>query len=145
MKHWVERGADPSKLVMGIPFYGQTFTLANPLQNGLRAPVSKNGDAGPVTRQRGMMAYFEICKIGKYRSGVICSALCQVEFVCVKHTMHRLLFPVRERVVTIPCLPCSSHPRLEQGRGRQGRDRAIRTQGRPVVQLRGPRLRHQKS
>nr|XP_027218101.1 probable chitinase 10 isoform X3 [Penaeus vannamei] len=63
MKHWVERGADPSKLVMGIPFYGQTFTLANPLQNGLRAPVSKNGDAGPVTRQRGMMAYFEICKI----------------------------------------------------------------------------------
>lgn len=66
MKHWVERGADPRKLVMGIPFYGQTFTLSNPAQNGLRAPVSTNGDAGPVTRQRGMMAYFEICKIGKY-------------------------------------------------------------------------------
>lgn len=84
MKHWVERGADPTKLVMGIPFYGQTFTLANPLQNGLRAPVSKNGNEGPVTHQRGMMAYFEICKTGKYDTkaewrGVICSVLCQLE------------------------------------------------------------------
>ncbi|KAG7164862.1 chitinase 10-like 5, partial [Homarus americanus] len=40
LKHWVERGADPGKLVMGIPFYGQTFTLTNPSQNGLNAPVS---------------------------------------------------------------------------------------------------------
>ncbi|XP_068222684.1 probable chitinase 10 isoform X2 [Palaemon carinicauda] len=63
MKHWVSKGADKSKLIMGIPFYGQTFTLANPGQNSLNAPVTSGGESGPFTKQRGMMAYFEICKL----------------------------------------------------------------------------------
>lgn len=50
---------------MGIPFYGQTFTLGNQAQNGLNAPVIRGGDPGPITKQRGMLAYFEICQKGE--------------------------------------------------------------------------------
>lgn len=66
MDFWVQKGADPRKLVMGISFYGQTFTLVNPAQSGLNAPVATGGEPGEFTTQRGMMAYFEICKKGGY-------------------------------------------------------------------------------
>lgn len=65
MNYWVKKGADPSKLVMGIPFYGQTFTLTNPAMNGLGDSVVNGGDPGLATLQRGMMAYFEICEAGE--------------------------------------------------------------------------------
>ncbi|XP_076042458.1 putative chitinase 10 isoform X2 [Oratosquilla oratoria] len=62
ISYWIKKGADPSKLIFGIPFYGQTFQLANPSNNGLNAPVVGPGEAGPITLQAGMMAYFEICE-----------------------------------------------------------------------------------
>ena len=64
LEDWVRRGADRSKLVMGIPFYGQSFRLANPGQTGLKAPVSGPGDAGPITMQQGMISYMELCQRG---------------------------------------------------------------------------------
>ncbi|MPC08479.1 putative chitinase 3 [Portunus trituberculatus] len=67
MNYWVGKGADPGKLVMGIPFYGQTFTLADSRNNGLNAQVTNGGDPGPATLQRGMMAYFEICQAVRTR------------------------------------------------------------------------------
>lgn len=65
LEHWVKNGADRSKLVMGIPFYGQTFLLANSFQNGLNAPVTGPGEAGPITLQKGMLSYMELCQKGK--------------------------------------------------------------------------------
>lgn len=50
---------------MGIPFYGQTFKLANSFQTGLNAPVVGSGDAGPITLQKGMLSYMELCKKGE--------------------------------------------------------------------------------
>jgi chitinase len=37
MHYWIEKGADPRKLVMGMPTYGQSFTLEKDSNNGLNA------------------------------------------------------------------------------------------------------------
>lgn len=59
--HWIESGASRDKLVMGIPLYGQTFSLASVNVHGLNAPAYGAGEAGPYTRQGGVLAYYEIC------------------------------------------------------------------------------------
>ncbi len=60
MKYYVEKGADPKKLVMGIPMYGQAFSLANPSENGLNAKAPQRGLQGPFTRAAGFLAYYEV-------------------------------------------------------------------------------------
>jgi len=62
LNYWMELGADASKIIMGIPMYGQSFTLDNPNENGLNAKARGPGTAGEFTRQGGFLAYYEICK-----------------------------------------------------------------------------------
>ena len=54
------KGAPANKLVMGMPFYGQAFTLDDEANNGLNAKGTK-GQPGKFTRQAGFLAYYEIC------------------------------------------------------------------------------------
>ena len=61
MRFWMESGAPKSKLVMGMPLYGQAFTLQKESVNGLNAPAPRKGLAGPYTRAAGFLAYYEIC------------------------------------------------------------------------------------
>lgn len=58
---WTGLGADLSKLIMGIPFYGKSFALANPSNNGLNAPTTGPGNAGQYTGEAGTLSYYEIC------------------------------------------------------------------------------------
>lgn len=46
MQYWMKLGAPPKKLVMGMPLYGQTFTLADPKNNGLNVKAPGPGEAG---------------------------------------------------------------------------------------------------
>ena len=58
--HWLKLGADPKKLILGIPLYGRTFTLKG-AETGIGAPVvGKGGEAGPITRMVGMLGYNEV-------------------------------------------------------------------------------------
>uniref|UniRef100_A0A182LZU2 Chitinase n=1 Tax=Anopheles culicifacies TaxID=139723 RepID=A0A182LZU2_9DIPT len=59
--YWIEQGADPRKLVMGMPMYGQSFSLADVNDNGLNAKTYGGGEAGDQTRARGFLSYYEIC------------------------------------------------------------------------------------
>lgn len=61
MRYWIKLGAPPQKLVMGMPLYGQAFTLADPKNHGLNAKAPGPGTAGEFTRAAGFLAYYEIC------------------------------------------------------------------------------------
>jgi len=62
MNYWVEKGASKSKLVVGMPMYGQSFNLADQTANGLNAAAYGRGEAGEFTRAGGFLAYYEICR-----------------------------------------------------------------------------------
>ena len=49
MKYWMENGAPASKLVIGMPLYGQSFTLDKSSENGRNAPANANAK-GKLTR-----------------------------------------------------------------------------------------------
>ncbi|XP_055600306.1 probable chitinase 10 [Uranotaenia lowii] len=59
--YWIEQGADPRKLVMGMPMYGQSFSLADNNDHDLNAKTYGGGEAGESTRARGFLSYYEIC------------------------------------------------------------------------------------
>ena len=61
MKYWMENGAPANKLVMGMPLYGQAFTLNDQSKTGLNAQANQKGTAGQFTRAAGFLAYYEIC------------------------------------------------------------------------------------
>ncbi|KAM6217320.1 chitinase-3-like protein 1 [Rhynchocyon petersi] len=54
-------GAPANKLVMGIPTFGKSFTLAS-ANSGIGAPTSGPGIAGRFTKEEGTLAYYEICE-----------------------------------------------------------------------------------
>ncbi|XP_033106701.1 acidic mammalian chitinase-like [Anneissia japonica] len=62
IKMWLDGGAPASKLNLGIPTYGRSFTLTNPSENGIGAPSTGPGDAGQFTREKGFLAYYEVCQ-----------------------------------------------------------------------------------
>ncbi|EDV54306.2 uncharacterized protein Dere_GG21384 [Drosophila erecta] len=72
MNYWISKGADRRKLVMGMPLYGQSFSLAETSNHQLNAPTYGGGEAGEATRARGFLAYYEIClKIRHHRWNVV--------------------------------------------------------------------------
>ncbi|XP_035724666.1 acidic mammalian chitinase-like [Vespa mandarinia] len=69
VKYWLSQGAPPEKLILGVPFYGRSFTLKNPQQHDVGSPSTGAGIAGPYTNEPGMLGYNEICtelKNGKW-------------------------------------------------------------------------------
>lgn len=59
MGYVLRLGAPAGKLVMGIPTFGRTFTLASS-ETGVGAPISGPGSAGRFTREQGTLAYYEV-------------------------------------------------------------------------------------
>jgi len=61
VNYWLSQGAPASKLVLGMPFYGRTFTLDQADSNKLTSPAG-NGPSGPFTNESNFMGYNEICE-----------------------------------------------------------------------------------
>lgn len=61
IRYWISKGAPPQKLVMGMPMYGQSFSLEKTSNNGLNAIAPGPGQAGESTRAAGFLAFYEIC------------------------------------------------------------------------------------
>ncbi|TMW43339.1 hypothetical protein DOY81_011583, partial [Sarcophaga bullata] len=63
IEYWLRAGAPFEKLLLGLAFYGRSFTLANPQQNSVDSPIIGPGIPGPYTREGGFMGYNEICSL----------------------------------------------------------------------------------
>lgn len=50
---------------MGMPLYGQSFSLADSSEKGLNARAYGPGEAGEFTRAGGFLAFYEVCSIKK--------------------------------------------------------------------------------
>uniref|UniRef100_A0A182F510 chitinase n=1 Tax=Anopheles albimanus TaxID=7167 RepID=A0A182F510_ANOAL len=62
VRHWMSNGCPASKIVLGVPLFGRTYTLADRGSHGLAARSSGPGTPGPFTRDAGYRGYFEICQ-----------------------------------------------------------------------------------
>lgn len=85
VRYWLDSGCPPEKLILGVPFYGRAFTLADKNQNGLGAPTTGPGTAGPYTREGGMLGYNEICEFFK-----------QGGWTVVRHEEHRTPYAYKD-------------------------------------------------
>lgn len=81
INYYLSLGAAPNKLVLGVPTYGRSYTLSSALnvdeksqlngnedsleladKIGLGARADSPGEEGPATREKGYLAYYEICQ-----------------------------------------------------------------------------------
>lgn len=62
IKFYLNAGADRDKLVLGIPTYGRSYTLINEESTEIGAPAEAPGEQGDATREKGYLAYYEICQ-----------------------------------------------------------------------------------
>ncbi|KAL7296158.1 hypothetical protein TKK_0010699 [Trichogramma kaykai] len=60
IRFWLSAGAPAEKLILGVPFYGRTFTV-NSQSKEIGAPATA-GQRGPYTGEDGFMGYNEICE-----------------------------------------------------------------------------------
>lgn len=60
IKFYINEGAEPSKLVLGIPTYGRSYTLLNEESTDIGAPTDGPGAQGDATREKGYLAYYEV-------------------------------------------------------------------------------------
>ncbi|XP_059462180.1 G-type lectin S-receptor-like serine/threonine-protein kinase At1g11330 isoform X2 [Corylus avellana] len=68
IQEWKRRGFPPGKLVLGLPFHGYAWTLANPQNNAIGAPAT-----GPAVTMDGSMGYKLIKSyIRSFGYGAVC-------------------------------------------------------------------------
>ncbi|XP_068203061.1 oviduct-specific glycoprotein-like isoform X2 [Palaemon carinicauda] len=60
VNYWIQKGAPANKIVLGVPLYGRSWTLASS-SNSPGSPASGAGKQGKYVKERGHMAYFECC------------------------------------------------------------------------------------
>ncbi|XP_070161615.1 uncharacterized protein [Polyergus mexicanus] len=62
ISHLLEKGASADKIILGIPTYGRSYTLFNEEATDLGSPADGPGVEGDATREKGYLAYYEICE-----------------------------------------------------------------------------------
>lgn len=57
---WVKMGAPKEKMVIGMPTYGRSFTLADKRNFSVNVASRGGGNAGTYTKEGGFLAYYEV-------------------------------------------------------------------------------------
>lgn len=68
--HWLDVGANRSKIILGLAAYGRSFQLANGNYHDLMARADGPGPAGPYSNTEGMLTYLEVNFKTEQRSAV---------------------------------------------------------------------------
>lgn len=76
---WIAAGANPQKVLLGVPFYGHTFDLQSPSNNGIGAPTSGAGPSGTYTQEGGMLEYLEVSRQMPF-NGTVCTNTISFDF-----------------------------------------------------------------
>ncbi|NP_001034515.1 chitinase 3 precursor [Tribolium castaneum] len=63
IQYWLDEGAPPSKINLGLGSYGRGFALADPTNTSLYAATYGGSEAGPYTRAMGVIGYNEVCEL----------------------------------------------------------------------------------
>ncbi|XP_059487163.1 acidic mammalian chitinase-like [Neocloeon triangulifer] len=63
IQYWLNNGCPSTKLLLGIPTFGRTYTLSNPNSPGLGAQAYGPGLPGPYSQESGFLGYNEICEL----------------------------------------------------------------------------------
>ena len=61
----MDNGLEKDKLILGMPFYGQTFKLANANDNGLNAKAFGGATGGEFTKSEGFLSYYEVIQVNQ--------------------------------------------------------------------------------
>lgn len=59
MGYVMRRGVPANKLLLGIPAFGKSFTLASS-ETGIGVPILGPGLPGRFTKEEGILAYYEV-------------------------------------------------------------------------------------
>ncbi|KAG8037375.1 hypothetical protein G9C98_005585 [Cotesia typhae] len=62
MSYLLKHHVSPDKLILGIPTYGRSYTLYNQDATAIGSPADGPGEEGDATREKGYLAYYEICE-----------------------------------------------------------------------------------
>ncbi|XP_067664594.1 chitinase-3-like protein 2 [Haliotis asinina] len=62
VQYWLDQGVPKRKLILGLATYGMSYTLQHPWQTWLGANATGGGKAGRMTREKGILAFYEICE-----------------------------------------------------------------------------------
>lgn len=63
VKFWLKKGLSRDKLILGLPFFGRSYTLQSKDSTELGALIKGPGQAGYYTQRPGFLAFFEICDL----------------------------------------------------------------------------------
>ncbi|XP_034949462.1 uncharacterized protein Cht6 [Chelonus insularis] len=66
ISYLLKHDVSSDKIILGIPTYGRSYTLFNKDATEIGSPADGPGEEGEATREKGYLAYYEICEnIGK--------------------------------------------------------------------------------
>lgn len=57
---YLDAGAPPEKVVLGLGFFGRSYLLQDPASNTIGAPTLPSAFAGPYTKEDGFLGYNEV-------------------------------------------------------------------------------------
>ena len=96
MNYWHELGADKNKLVMGMPMYGQTFTIGSSDEHGIGAPAPRGGGKkGRFTRQKGFASYYEVTFLVLHSLKIYVGLILESEFAIMNNFISPILLDMQ--------------------------------------------------
>lgn len=63
VNYWLSQGAPSTKIILGLPAYGRSFTLSDANNRAVGAPSTGPGNGGEFLGEEGFLGYNEVCRL----------------------------------------------------------------------------------